>query len=343
MCLAIANMSEVLPFSVFDNASIRNPDGMGMLYALNGKLHSYKALADYKDFYREYVDIRRTTPHPIVIHFRMATHGFINLANCHPFMVHKQLGFVHNGVFSGLKKHKKVSDTGVFNNNVLKKLPEDFLSNEGVRNLIEEYCEGYYSKLVFLDHLGNLTIMNASAGLYEGEDWFSNTSHHEIKVYTSYNLMGKDGKPLTYNKGYNSYYDDDTAYDRWLKDKSELSDEEAEQQDETIAETRLREWREYEDYLEQLGWERGWMECPPDEEDDLYKTYLEWLELQMEYDDGPVSLRSKGGIEIEEEVSEGEITHLSEKERMLALGWEQQDDDTYGIADRSKLKNWSEC
>ncbi len=58
--------------------------------------HFYKGL-DYRTFLRHLSDVSNNEA--CIIHFRLATHGSICRANCHPF-IQNEVYFTHNGVLN---------------------------------------------------------------------------------------------------------------------------------------------------------------------------------------------------------------------------------------------------
>ncbi len=47
----------------------------------------------------------------VIVHFRWATHGGYDIANCHPFQVSPQSFLFHNGTFAGVDGEEDESDT----------------------------------------------------------------------------------------------------------------------------------------------------------------------------------------------------------------------------------------
>ena len=94
-----------------------NPQGARYMFAVRGQLHIKKG---YFGFDRLLRDLRADmTRHPDVaygIHFRIATAGEVNAANCHPFKVDGDVGMIHNGMLPAVKVPAKstMSDTAVF-------------------------------------------------------------------------------------------------------------------------------------------------------------------------------------------------------------------------------------
>lgn len=226
MCIAILNLKNSLSYKALQNSWNNNDQGAGLLYASDNRLHVYKSY-DFKDFYDEYKRVRKLHTGAIVLHFRIATSGHKKWINLHPFIVNDSLGFVHNGIISGLGNNDH-SDTFQFND-MLKKLPTDFLQNDTIIDFIEDYIGN--SKLIFLDYQGKHTIINEQAGHWFEGNWYSNNSYEcelnfvyygnkkvskgkqaapKYDFYDDYDLPGKRGAGDNYNNNYNfiqSMYD----------------------------------------------------------------------------------------------------------------------------------------
>jgi hypothetical protein len=200
MCIAILNLKSTLPQNYLENSFENNNQGAGLLYVLNGKLTTFKTYEKQK-LIDQYYKIRKAINTPIVLHFRIATSGFSSV-NLHPFLVSKNLGFVHNGVISGLGT-KDFSDTYEFNE-ILKKLPQNFLKNSGIIELIETAIGS--DKLIFLDSSNNWTLINEQNGHWFENNWYSNNSYKQKnnyvfagnkKVYKSYDWADDlDNEPV---------------------------------------------------------------------------------------------------------------------------------------------------
>lgn len=177
MCIAILNIKNKLPQNYLENSFNNNNQGAGLLYVKNGKLETYKTY-DIVDFIKQYYLVRKAIKTPIVLHFRIATSGFSE-HNLHPFLVNKDLGFVHNGVIYGLG-NKDYSDTYQFNE-MLKKLPKNFLRNNTIKEFISNYIGS--DKLVFLDSNNIWNIINEKNGHWHNGNWFSNNSYKQKNNY----------------------------------------------------------------------------------------------------------------------------------------------------------------
>ena len=180
MCIAIANtQNSPLSDEELTNCWENNPDGAGILYKEDGKLKIYKQLTSLDAFKSEYNRVIKLSN--CLVHFRVKSAGAITEDNIHPFMVHDNLGFIHNGTITKLKYDDVLSDTQLFNNNILKHLDKDFINNYDIVEMIEDYVG--YSKMVFMDETEVFTIINERKGDWEGSNWFSNNSHKRVNNF----------------------------------------------------------------------------------------------------------------------------------------------------------------
>jgi predicted glutamine amidotransferase len=177
MCLLIVNKSETLPLEYFKTASENNPDGMGIAWTENGRIRMFKHMTDHKAVYRQYTEIRSTNRLPVLIHFRLATHGTADATNVHPFRITKSLAFAHNGVIDAPNHDPKHSDTRHLAE-LLSKLrdPAEVMEEGIVSAWVDAIC-GNYSKFAFLTGDGRYKIYNERAGTWDGDTWYSNQSH----------------------------------------------------------------------------------------------------------------------------------------------------------------------
>jgi hypothetical protein len=240
MCIAIMNPSNVtLKKSLLKTCWENNYHGGGLLYinSRSGQLESYKSLDDFDALYAKYQEVRsKHSKSKVVLHFRISTHGTISVDNVHPFMVNKSLGFVHNGIISQAPYSKQYSDTYMFNETMLKKLPKDFINNDAILDLIDEYIG--YSKLLFLDKNNNHYIVGEEKGVWDYGCWFSNTGYKAskyldyggnkvlktasvVKPHTSAAATNFNGGMYTgsWSRGYGS-----SSYDDFYDDADDVND-----------------------------------------------------------------------------------------------------------------------
>ena len=197
MCIAILNTTNTLTKETLQQCWKSNPDGAGMIYTNNGQIKVFKEMTNFDKFYKEYSKQRKANKGSnFVLHFRIATSGKIDKTNCHPFAVNKNLAFVHNGIISIDPINNNVSDTYTFNELILKKLPNTFLNNHAITDLIEGYIG--YSKLIFLNSDNEASILNEDLGHWdEFNNWYSNNSYQcnyakpkiaKSPVYNNYSI-----------------------------------------------------------------------------------------------------------------------------------------------------------
>jgi predicted glutamine amidotransferase len=184
MCIAIHKPKGlILEKTILNTCFKNNSDGMGYMFVKDGKIVIKKELKDFEKFWNMYEEDQKENLNSsdFVVHFRSATSGEINEENCHPFIVNEELAFCHNGVLSVKIVDEKFSDTVHFNNDILKKLPKDWLKFEGIVELVEKYIES--SKMVFLTNNGDVFILNKTSGVVDGGIWYSNEGYKYIYVY----------------------------------------------------------------------------------------------------------------------------------------------------------------
>lgn len=153
-----------------------NRDGVGFSFVRDGKLTT-KKFRKFSKFFKQYEsDVLHNSDSNFIVHFRLSTHGTSEgTFNVHPFKVSDDLVFAHNGMINNVEDDKKLSDTQVFNRDILQDLPTDFLSYKATRKLIGDFIG--HSKLVFLNSQNDFTIINESLGHWNNNVWYSNNSY----------------------------------------------------------------------------------------------------------------------------------------------------------------------
>jgi glutamine amidotransferase len=176
MCIIAVNYSNLIDRKKLENCYKANPDSMGLMFSEFKKIIIHKEIKDFDSFYTYYSNVRARINTPIVLHFRITTSGLIDLENCHPFRINDNLAFCHNGIITQTEYKKSMfSDTWHFNEDILKKLPANFLSNPGIVSLINDFIG--FSKLAFLDTDNNVTIIGEHRGEKDDGNWYSNTGY----------------------------------------------------------------------------------------------------------------------------------------------------------------------
>lgn len=177
MCVAILKtQGHRVSRKTLNDAWETNPHGGGLAWVDNGKINVWKSL-DQKEFVNNAVKLQtKYLATNMLIHMRIKTHGFVSIANTHPFSISKDVVFIHNGIIPNMPQSEEISDTRFFNRLYLRKLPFKFkIGNKALRRMIEAMIGG--SKLVFLNSNGEYDIANEPHGSWKGGNWFSNLYH----------------------------------------------------------------------------------------------------------------------------------------------------------------------
>lgn len=222
MCIAIAKKAgAIITDDILERCFKKNQDGCGFSYIdQGGRLRVNKSLV-FDRFHADYRAAEALNPRsPFLIHFRIKTHGTVDLDNCHPFMIDENHVFIHNGVISKVPNHASMSDTRVFNQQILQQLPRGWFSNPAIKVMLEDYIG--YSKLVILKRNGEINIINEKSGFWEGDVWYSNSGYKEytpiVKTQTTYTdgatYHGKQ-RWNTRNQSYDTY---DSFSGKWIED-----------------------------------------------------------------------------------------------------------------------------
>jgi len=188
MCIAIYKPANiVINKETLHRCFLKNKDGCGFAYfKSDGELIIEKSMS-FDKFYEDYeFHSVINSDRPFLIHFRIATHGTVDLFNCHPFQVDNNHVMIHNGIIHNIRKcpDKLRSDTQMFVDDVLKELPSNWMHNTGITNLIEDYIGA--SKVVVLAADDEVTIYNEHKGEWADDVWYSNSGYKEYKPITHY-------------------------------------------------------------------------------------------------------------------------------------------------------------
>lgn len=177
MCIIILNKEGVLPESQLKNASQRNPDGAGIMYAVKGVLHHRKSLQN-SEIISEYYRVRNAFPEaPIALHFRIATDGGVTTDNCHPYPVNPDMMLMHNGILTNYaNRHTAMSDTRLFIADILTHITPLEIFKPHMAKLIEQAIGS--SKFVIMHKNGEVIIVNEGVGVWSKDkrNWYSNQS-----------------------------------------------------------------------------------------------------------------------------------------------------------------------
>ncbi len=226
MCLAIYKPANIKPdWHRLENGMCFNSDGAGFAVAVDGQLIVEKGFFKFSDFKKA---LEPFGDHPMIIHFRLATHGGKNKRNCHPFALadfggpddHEPVAVIHNGIFyQAANDDKNWSDTWHVCRDVLHPMwlsdPSLFYKPEVIA--LGDGFVGMSNKLVFLNSKGEFSIWGASNGHWDSGCWWSNRSYEDYRVADP--RWSPKGKSVTapYCTSSGVHDDSDRYYREWEK------------------------------------------------------------------------------------------------------------------------------
>lgn len=173
-----------------------NPDGAGMMLPAGGAVRIRKGFMEWdalEDALSQEAAKTNLDALPVALHFRIATHGAVKPGCCHPFPVCgsasamreteqvANVGFMHNGVLSGLPTTDAVSDSMSFAKRVLSPLNRmsgDLFGKDASR-IIGASAQG--SRFLLMDGSGEVRTF----GRWVAEDgiMFSNDNFRRRSSY----------------------------------------------------------------------------------------------------------------------------------------------------------------
>lgn len=202
MCIIIAKNAGIpMPSTeILRNCFDNNPDGAGFMLAAKNNVYGFKGLMTFEEFADELARAEKRFGKldklPVVLHFRITTHGSSVAGNTHPFPLKggyremrktqwcAEQGFAHNGIIlqtscdPDVKKHK-VSDTMVFAKKYAAPIAKyaSIASDPALLDMLYKIAD---SKLCFLSKKGKI----ATRGDFIEQDGvlYSNTSFREDRI-----------------------------------------------------------------------------------------------------------------------------------------------------------------
>ena len=178
MCLAIFKpANQVVPFDYLDTAAIVNPDGAGFAVATGGSIILEKGFFDGANGIAK--ELEKYNQYPVAIHFRWATQGNVDKANCHPFSLGKGWAMIHNGIIQSMPVDKTYSDTFLYSERMRQRVGGNIDWPTRKRSIRKMEREIGASKLVFLNRDGTRVIVNEDDGHWSDGVWYSNGSYKE--------------------------------------------------------------------------------------------------------------------------------------------------------------------
>lgn len=179
MCIAIVKPeNELLTVEGLNRCWDNNPDGGGVAYAENGRIVVFKTMdkAEWVDY------ILSNMERELVVHARYTTRGVSNKLNCHPYTSGKDSVCFMNGTMPQLPEEKIRSDTRIFAEDIVSRLPHGWQDNSAMSELVRQYAGD--AKLIFMFESGRIDILNEDLGNWHNGCWFSNQWYVEDRYET---------------------------------------------------------------------------------------------------------------------------------------------------------------
>lgn len=181
MCLLIAiNGGADVTDRRLEAAAVNNPDGFGFAIHTGNHLLRFRSM-DIDETITEWRFARKFFPDtPAVWHLRYATHGTVDVSNCHPFEVghDPRIMLAHNGVLP-IEESQGRSDTRILAESRLAQEEANWMDDPTKVEVMEKWLGS--SKLAILsshpDLKRNLYILNEGHGHWEDGVWYSNYSY----------------------------------------------------------------------------------------------------------------------------------------------------------------------
>lgn len=220
MCIIVIKPAgiKIPATTTIENCWYNNRDGAGFMYAKDGSVHIEKGYMSLKAFKAalkrlgKSIDVVNT---PMVLHFRIATHGGTEAANTHPFPVTEKLPLLqmtkykaplavaHNGIIDIKPSQKDISDTMEYVINQLAplyQLKKDFYKHEAGKKLIYNFIK---SKMVFLDGAGRIEtvgdfITDKDGLLYSNSSYKARTIYYKWDIWDDYSIQWYESEHGTY-------------------------------------------------------------------------------------------------------------------------------------------------
>ena len=247
MCIIVIKPAGIkLPaIKTIENCWYNNSDGAGLMYAAGGSVHIEKGFMTLKAFKAALKRLEKNinvTNAPMVMHFRITTHGGTSPGNTHPFPITEKLPLLqmtkfkaplavaHNGMIDIKPSKKDISDTMEYVVSQLAplyQLKKDFYRQPAGKKLIYNFIK---SKMVFLDAAGRIeTIGDFITGddglLYSNTSYKARTIYYNWDIWEDYSFKWFDSKYgkymtwLTEDDGYILSGGDILPADYYLTDK----------------------------------------------------------------------------------------------------------------------------
>ena len=202
------------------NMADSNPHGAGFAFITESGRIAIRKGMNAEEQWKKYVyaiENESANINPMIVHMRWATNGSKTHENAHPFRVRNhQQAFIHNGIIGQLAYDKSTSDSRLLGTRILSALPDGYIHNEAVLELLADYI-GAGNKIAILDPSGDYVIINEEAGHWKDGIWFSNSSYLGMSYSaTARPKVTKKGSALKKGKRQSKF---SFASEHWDEDK----------------------------------------------------------------------------------------------------------------------------
>ncbi len=165
-----------------------NSDSWGLMWSERGHLQIQTGEGDYASFHKSLRMVRGA----VVVHLRTATTG--REGGIQPMRVNENMGFAHNGNFFEFAPYfgrgypaDGLSDTARFNQEILQRLPGNFLHDAKRMLALKDYVLDNFSKVALMDGAGRICILGEEMGKWADGCWYSN---YGIQQYGGFGFSG---------------------------------------------------------------------------------------------------------------------------------------------------------
>jgi hypothetical protein len=203
-----------------------NDDGAGFMYVENGKVRIEKGFMKYKDFITAFDKMTQRldpTATPIVMHFRITTHGGTCPENCHPFPITDNIG--------ALKKLKTSADIGIAHNGIIPIEPRKGISDTmeytatqlaPLKKALPRFYENQHAMLMVKNAIGSkMAFLTKEGGIYTIGDFIEDGG-----ILYSNSSYKYDSRAYAYNYGYYGGWGSYDSFSAKPKKKGKAKEEE---------------------------------------------------------------------------------------------------------------------